>query len=265
MEPRTTLDTRAGIVRRFIDLNVRLSSRVARLWPHARFNPFRAYEREVASRLSAQDGHKLVVDVGAGHQTPYATQIRDRDRARIVGLDVSLDAMDGNEDLDARRAVDVVADPLPFERGEVDAVVSSSVLEHLPDVETFVAEAARCLTAGGWFIHVFPSRYAWFALLNRRLPNRLVRRLLFSLYPHTVGLHGFPAYYDRCYDSAMRRLLEQHGLEIVRTEPAYYGASPYLSVFLPAFAISLIWEILTWTIRAPNLCATLLVVARKPS
>lgn len=64
-------------------------------------------------------------------------------------------------------------------------LTSSSALEHLDDIEGFLDEAARVIAPCGVMIQLLPSRYATFAILNRALPERIKRRLLFSLHPGT--------------------------------------------------------------------------------
>ncbi len=171
--------------------------------------------------------------------------------------------MAGNTSVDEKRVADVVAQSLPFETGELDLIVSSSVLEHLQDLEAFVRESARVLRPGGGFIHVFPSRYALFAILNRLVPHRLKRGALHYAHPGTTDTQGFPAYYDRCYDSAISELLRRNGFEIEAARASYYGSSPYFSIFVPAFALFLASEMLAKATGRLDLCTTLLVVARR--
>ena len=204
-----------------------------------------------------------MADIGAGLSLPYAKRRNPDDGVTIVGVDISEEDMASNESLDERRVADVVAGPLPFDDGELDLIVSSSVLEHLQDLEAFVAEAARVLRPGGGFIHVFPSRYASFAILNRLLPHALKRRLLHYVHPGTVGTQGFPAYYDRCYHSAYAALLRRYGFEVDRTRASYYGSAPYFSIFFPAYALVLGLEVLAKATGNLDLCTTLLVSARK--
>jgi SAM-dependent methyltransferase len=141
-------------------------------------------------------------------------------------------------------------------------VASSSVLEHLQDVEGFVRNASQMLKPGGSFIHVFSCRYAPSALLNRLLPNWLTRRILHFVIPGSQGILGFPAYYDRCYASAVRSLLDRHGLEVIELRPGYFAAD-YFGFFLPFFLGVASYELIAWALDAENLAAVMLVVARK--
>lgn len=248
--------------RRFFRANTELSSALGRLWPHSSYNPFHDYARLVAEELKRPDVTR-VADIGAGLSLPYARRRDPEDGVYIIGVDISEEDMAANESLDERRVADVVAGPLPFADGELDLIVSSSVLEHLQDLEAFVVEAARVLRPGGGFIHVFPSRYASFAILNRLLPHALKRRLLYFAHPGTVGTQGFPAYYDRCYHSAFAGLLDRYGFEVDAARASYYGSAPYFSIVFPVYAVVLGLEVAAKLSGNRDLCTTLLVAAHK--
>ena len=247
------------VLRTLIRLNKSASKKLALVWPHADFDLFDDYDRIVARYAQHPDGRVLVVDVGAGGRCPFRKYLPNDGRTKIVGVDLSFEAMNENEALDEKRIADVVQ-ALPFAPREVDLLVSRSVMEHLSDVEGFIANSATVLKPGGYTIHVFPCRFAPFAIANRMLPNRWTSRLMAYLHPGNVS--GFPAYYDQCYYSAARRLFEKNGLEIVEARLSYYS-SDYYSFFFPLFALSLLYEVVLKEIGVRNLAADLLIVARK--
>ncbi|MBU0877951.1 MAG: class I SAM-dependent methyltransferase [Alphaproteobacteria bacterium] len=59
--------------------------------------------------------------------------------------------------------VDIVADAcgLQFSDGELDAIVMTDVLHHIPGVDRFFAEASRCLRPGGSIVMIEPWRTPW--------------------------------------------------------------------------------------------------------
>lgn len=120
-------------------------------------------------------------DVGCGEK-PFAAFLKDR-VARHVGVDVDYGFYDVSH-------IDLVgsADDLPMADGSVQAILSSQVIEHLPDPEKAVAEAARVLEPGG---------------------------LLFLSYPYLYPIHAAPWDFARLSQYAMDRMLETHGLELV--------------------------------------------------
>jgi SAM-dependent methyltransferase len=167
--------------------------------------------------------------------------------------------MSGNDDLEKKLVANVM-EGLPFAVDEVDVLVSRAVLEHLPDLEKFVAQSARVVRDGGYSIHVFPCRYSHFALLNRLLPNAWVRKIMGYLYPRNVS--GFPAFYDRCNYTAARELFQTYGFGLVEYRVSYYAAD-YYSFFFPLFLVVLLYEMTLKVLHARNLAATLLIVTRK--
>jgi ubiquinone/menaquinone biosynthesis C-methylase UbiE len=205
--------------------------------------------------------NQLVVDVGGGRSCSFAALRRACSGTRIIAVDISEEEIRYNRDVDERRIGDVVND-LPFGDAEVDMIVSSSVLEHLKDLEAFVRTTARVLKPGGRTIHLLPSRYAPYALINRALPSRLSKRILYFLQPQVEGVCGFPAKYDRCYYSALVALFKSHGFEIEEVRLRYYQ-SRYFDFFVPAYLASVTYELFARATGARNLAAYLLIVARK--
>jgi SAM-dependent methyltransferase len=253
------LDTVADKVRSFLEFNRSISQRVARVLPHARWSIGDLYDQTVAAHL----GHgALAVDVGGGKRCSFARLRPPGDDVRIVAVDISAEALSGNVDVDETRAADVVRDGLPFADGEVDVVTSRSVLEHLADVERFVEESERVLKPGGYAIHLIPGRRGLFALLNRLLPNRVSKSILFSLRPACVGIGGFPAIYDRCSYGEMKAVFERHGHEVVELRPSYFGAQ-YFEFFFPLFLLVSAYEAVCSALHAEGLASRLLIVARK--
>ena len=120
-------------------------------------------------------------DVGCGEK-PFAKFLKDR-VARHIGVDVDYGFYDVSH-------IDLIgsADALPMEDGSVEAILSSQVIEHLPDPEKSIAEAARVLKPGG---------------------------LLFLSYPYLYPIHAAPWDFARLSQYAMDRMLAAHGLELV--------------------------------------------------
>lgn len=247
-------------VRRFMRANQALSATISDRLPHAKPDLEEEYVEAVRQHMSARND-LLVVDVGGGRACPFARYREPGSRIKIVAVDVSAEELALNHDVDETRLADVARE-MPFGVSTVDLVASSSVLEHLQDVEGFVRNASQMLKPGGGFIHVFACRYAPSALLNRLLPNWLTRRILHFVIPGSEGILGFPAYYDRCYASAVRSLLNRHGLQVIELRPGYFAAD-YFGFFVPFFLGVASYELIARALNAENLAAVLLVVARK--
>lgn len=176
-------------------------------------------------------------------------------------MDISEAELAENEDVDEKRVADV-GRTMPFCPEEVDMVVSRSVLEHLPDVESFVDNAAGVLKRGGYFVHVFPSKFAPYAVANQLLPHSLSKALLRTLAPGSEGRLGFRAYYDKTYPAVFRSVLTRRGFDILELKVSYYQ-SDYFAFFVPLYIASALYELVVDVLEVENLAAMILVTAQK--
>jgi ubiquinone/menaquinone biosynthesis C-methylase UbiE len=248
-------------IRAFIAANVRASRALERRLPQARERMQLRYEEEVARRMNERP-RLVVVDVGGGRTCHFAKYREPALETRIVAVDVSPEELELNEDVDEKRVADATLD-LPFGDGEVDLLVSRSVIEHLPDTDAFFRNCARVLKPGGLTMHVFPSKFSPHALLNQALPHGIAKRVVHTVFPESKGILGFRAYYDGTYADEVVRRLQAHGLEVVDVEVDYYQ-SEYYSFLLPAYVASAAYELIVRALGFRNLAAAVLVVARKP-
>jgi SAM-dependent methyltransferase len=113
-----------------------------------------------------------VLDFGCG--SGYGTARIARDCKRIVGIDISTDAVDyarGKFQLDNLQftaILPVEQQPLPFADQSFDVVLSFQVIEHVPDVGRYLSEIGRVLRPGGIFVVATPDRSS--RLLPRQKP-----------------------------------------------------------------------------------------------
>jgi SAM-dependent methyltransferase len=125
----------------------------------------------------------VLVDLGAGEGAIlYALLAARLARGQMYAVDLSADALA----VAARVVPGVVTfvsdvtHVTELRDGEADAVVSSQVIEHLPDDRALAAEIARLLRPGGWFYvsSVIRGRRAWWfrrGALGRQLDPTHVR------------------------------------------------------------------------------------------
>ena len=248
------------MLKRFFEINRDLCKKIELRLPQAKTHIFLFYEKVVACYMNARP-NQIILDIGGGESCPFAKYRDPSINARIIAVDVSGEAMKNNHDVDEKRVADVT-DDLPFGNGEVDLIVSRTVLEHLQNPESFIAISSRILKRDGYFINLFPSKFAPFAFLNVMLPKKISTKLLSCFFPESRGLTGFPEFYKKCYYTAIKSLFEKHGLEIVNSYLSYYQ-SHYFRFFVPLFLVSALYEILLQAFGAKDLCAYVLVVARK--
>lgn len=247
-------------IRAFIRWNRSVCKRIESCLPQAAASIETQYLNAVEKYMNAR-GNQVIVDVGGGRSCRFAARRDPSLQNRIVCVDVSGDEMQFNRDVDEKRVCDIMQD-LPFEAESVDLLVSRSVLEHLEQQDRFLANSYRVLKPGGVCVHLFPSKYALFALINQMLPAKISRWLVNSVFEGTKGILGFPAIYDKTYDTAFRSALAAAGLSVEEIQNGYYQSS-YFSFFVPFFLISAFYEMCVMRLGIRNLCAYLLVIARK--
>ena len=111
----------------------------------------------------------------------------------------------------------------------VDICVSNSVLEHVDDVELFLAECGRVLKTGGYLFIRTPNAWNYASIATRLIPNRLHKTVLARVQPDRKDEDIFPTLYRCNTRRKLRAGLEKHGFEaIVQTHesnPAYLSFS----------------------------------------
>lgn len=163
----------------------------------------------------------VVLDAGCGR----SNYVLERNRARIgriVGVDATPEAVDGNATVDEVVLSDL--DNLPFTNGTFDAVISLWVLEHLHHPDRVFAEVTRVLKPGGVFLFVTPYSYSYVLLAKRLAGARLTRWILDRLYGRTED-DTFHTDYLANTERDIRRLAAQVSLEerflITNEDPSY--------------------------------------------
>lgn len=247
---------------RFCDVNRRLSSALENRLPLLfRQHLHTLYKYEVAELVNRRPG-QVVVDIGGGKDCPFLPFVNYPDANLIISVDCSPDELHANSCVDNKVVADAAAPRLPFRDASVDLIVSRSVMEHLHDNAAFFENCARALRPGGTQIHTFSCKFAPFSLLNQLIPNRAARYLLSLFHPQWQADCGFPAFYNRCYFSATRRLLERNGFKDAQFTFRYYQAI-YFNFFFPLYALMVGYDLLVWRLRIRNLAGGVLVRAER--
>ncbi|MGE0853310.1 MAG: class I SAM-dependent methyltransferase [Hyphomicrobiaceae bacterium] len=202
----------------------------------------------------------MIWDVGCGSRPFVSPERKAALRLRVVGCDIDqgeLDKMPAGS-CDWTFAADLCA---YWGRGDADLVICKTVLEHVADVDAAFAALVSMTRPGGTIAVRVPCRNAWFARLNLMLPERLKRRILFSVKADD-GHSGFPARYDRCTPGHFRALAVRHGLELVELRAYWYA--PYFYFFAPLWAAWRLWQACARPLAGDAVCETFTMVVRKP-
>ena len=204
---------------------------------------------------------QIVYDVGGGKRPIVTAAQKAAHGLTIVGIDISQNELD--------RAPAGIYDRTICEdvsrlRGnaEADLLICLAVLEHVRDVAAAFRAIASCLKPGGRALIFVPSRNAPFARLNLIIPERLKRRVLYSVFPQSRGHQGFPSYYDRCTPRDFSALAAGAGLHVDVLK--LYFVSTYFYAFFPVY---LLWRLSKQIVHhfSPSAAAeTFAVVLSKP-
>ncbi|HEX4738073.1 MAG TPA: methyltransferase domain-containing protein [Allosphingosinicella sp.] len=168
-----------------------------------------AFFTQIAALLRPTD---VVLDFGAGRgefmtqdPVPYRRWLQNlRGRARHVdGCDVD-PAVLVNSTLDEAKVIRP-GEPLPYEDGRFDLVVSRYVFEHVSDPEWAARELLRVTKPGGWICAYTPNKWGYVALAARLVPNALHKRMLRRIQPHREEQDVFPTAYRLNRPSQIRR------------------------------------------------------------
>lgn len=143
------------------------------LWRHISALPyFRGFLRAVEDLFYQEiDLPKPVLDLGSGdgHFASVAF-----DHQLDVGIDPWTDPM---KEAKGRGVYQLLVQgegaEIPFPRASFASVISTSVLEHIPDIQPVLADVARVLKPGGKFVFCVPNHRFPEYLWGRKVLNRL--------------------------------------------------------------------------------------------
>lgn len=191
-----------------------------RVYPEVNVSGFPHKDQEVAffTQVAAllRPDH-VVLDFGAGRgefmyndPSTYRVWLQNfRGRcAHVDGCDPDK-AVLSNPTLDAAALI-MIGEPLPYEDGRFDLIVSRYVFEHVTEPEWAARELLRVLKPGGWICAITPNKWGYVALASRLTPNRLHSRALSSVQPGRAERDVFPTAYLLNRPAAVRRYFGQY-------------------------------------------------------
>jgi SAM-dependent methyltransferase len=199
---------------------------------------FGVLQQLVDATIGGREASAKVLDAGCGFTLP--TELPEH--ARLVGLDISAEALAKHERLDDAIVGDVETYPLPDD--EFDVILCWTVLEHLEHPRSAFENLARAVKPGGLLVIGVPNVWSLKGIVTRLTPYRfhvwLYRHLLGQPQAGTPGFGPYPTYLRR--DISPRALGE---LGTASNLDCVYAVSYRTPTGLPR-ALDLAWSGLAW-------------------
>jgi SAM-dependent methyltransferase len=177
------------------------------------------FESHIEPRLKPK---VRILDVGSGRRPAFMPDQRPNG-CEYVGLDLSLSELQRAPagSYDEIIAADI-SQPIESLRDRFDLIVSWQVFEHVAPLDVAVANVWSYLLPDGQMVAMLSGLFSLFGVVNKVTPTHFgpwILRHMTGRDPETV----FPAYYDRCYYSALVKLFGNWSA--VDVLPQYQGAS----------------------------------------
>ncbi|MBU1125517.1 MAG: class I SAM-dependent methyltransferase [Candidatus Omnitrophica bacterium] len=211
------------------------------------------YWKHSCARISEKEHHLLTQYAGSVDKNFWVLDIGDHPSsltkspfipAHWIFMDLSHENLHKFDEKYARIQAD--AQFLPFLGKKINCIFSRYVLEHLPDIDTFLRESRRVLKKNGTLVAVIPNLYYHLHWTGYMLPFSIQKRLWRAL--RGVDLN-YPICYTANTQSRWNTLAKEYNLEIVYFK--YYNApSAWLLKIPPLFWIN---ELLHQILRIPFL------------
>lgn len=247
------------MIRSLLTSQMRISHRFDNYLPEKyRVHGFQDYRQSLVPKYLKQD--LTIYDVGGGKRPYINAEQKKALNATVVGLDIDRDELDkAPEGLYDRT---ICADIAKFQGSQdADLLICKAVLEHVRDVEGAFNSIASILKPGGLALIFVPSRNAVFARLNIILPQKMKQRILYTIFPKTVEVQGFPSYYNKCTPREFKQLAQSNRLAPI--EERYYYISDYFSFFFPAYFVWRVWVWLFQNLYKEQAAETFCLVLKK--
>ncbi len=257
-------DKTESMRRSFINLNRWLSHGFDKVFVprNARIDGLHDYISNMVPQLVKSD--MQIFDIGGGKRPFVGMQMARPSDVSVVGVDIDAHELaQAPQGLYDATIVADVASPggIKTKNRRANLVICAALLEHVKDNRQAMRNITAITKRGGKVALFIPAKHAAFAQINRLLPEKLKRKILFSVFPESAHAQGFPAYYDKCTPSEFVSLCEQNNfrVETVRT----YYQSTYFSFFFPAHVLWRMYQLLAYVALRKDAAESFSIVAVK--
>jgi len=186
---------------------------------------FNIYEKRIEENLSKDF---TILDAGCGATAPVLTKFVGK-CMKPIGVDlVTFQASQC-------QGVHLLQNDLSnieLDNSCIDLVISRSVLEHVPDVESVYKELSRVLKPGGKFIFLVPNFWDYVSIASYLIPNSL-HKLIVEKASGRPEEDTFATYYNSNTKRSITRLAQRTGFAVSSIE--YLGQYPYMFEFNTLF------------------------------
>jgi hypothetical protein len=244
------------MLQRFVSFNRSCSEYLLRRFPSFFDSP--SYEDELKRRIlnSIIDLRPdRIIEVG-GIDRPL---ISKNEAYAYIGVDI--EANNRCHEIYDRFILQTIEKPLDL---SAKMLISTTLLEHVPDNTAAIANIANALEPGGATHHYIPSKWHPYAVALRLVGPVAQKKLIRVLRPWAASVTGYPAYFDHCSARAMWTLFAENGFVEIKTE-VYYRANDYFAFFLPAYILISLFENFCRALRCELFASGFVISARRPS
>ncbi len=244
-----------ALIKRFVEWNRRCSYALVRRFP--RFFKKLSHQEELRRRIQAtlESKPERVLEVG-GIDRPLIARGQGFE---YVGLDI--EEKDECHEIYDRFLVQSVEEPIA---GEYDAIISITLLEHVPNNQAALQSMFAALKPGGVMHHYIPGKGHPYALILRLVGPTWQKRLIEITREKSKAATGYPTFFDHCTANAMTRLFRRTGFRNIDID-IHYSANDYFSFFVPAFVVITGFENVARALGLSYFAAGYVISARKPS
>jgi 2-polyprenyl-3-methyl-5-hydroxy-6-metoxy-1,4-benzoquinol methylase len=220
---------------------------------------------EELNRIAAPGGLR-VCDIGGGAKPLLSLKRIGRQELDYVLLDIDPEelalAPEAYEKLQGDILAPGTVERLLAQGGPFDLVTSRWAAEHMSDGAAFHRNVFSLLRPGGAAVHLFPTLFALPFTVNRLLPDRLSKGMLFGV---TDRVSKFPAHYSWCRGPTDAQLARLRGIGYeVERYVGFFGHG----FFAPLAPLDAPYRRATgWLLRHPRpaLTSFALAVLRRPA